>query len=132
MADTDPTLTVMLPLPISTRRIADMIVGAFEGGSTYWLKSARLLRGEPIDSPWYNCAAFYALPDWRMRLTYANPHDGPDIATCEVGPPELLAGIASMAAKSPKHFADWLADNDDACTSDVFIQHVIFGEIIYG
>lgn len=132
MADTEPTLTVTLPLPVTTRRIADLIVGAFEGGSGYWLNGARLLHGEAVARPWYSCAAFYALPDWRMRLTFDNPHEGPDTATADVGPAELVAGLASMAEKSPAHFADWLADNDDAATSDVFIQYVIFGEVIYG
>lgn len=37
-----------------------------------------------------------------------------------------------MAEKSPRHFADLLSEDDDATTHDVFIQHVLFGEVIYG
>lgn len=37
-----------------------------------------------------------------------------------------------MAEKDPVHFDDLLGESDDAITHDVFMQHVIFGEIIYG
>lgn len=37
-----------------------------------------------------------------------------------------------MAEKDPRHFGDLVSENDDADTHDVFIQHVLFGEVIYG
>lgn len=37
-----------------------------------------------------------------------------------------------MATESPRHFGDLLSENDDAATHDVFIQHVLFSEVIYG
>jgi len=37
-----------------------------------------------------------------------------------------------MAEKYPRHFHNFLEENDDAETGDVFIQCCLFGEIVYG
>lgn len=37
-----------------------------------------------------------------------------------------------MPVKYPRHWADVLAENDDATTGDVFLQCCLFGECIFG
>jgi hypothetical protein len=37
-----------------------------------------------------------------------------------------------MAREAPQHFADFLNENDDADTGDVFVQCCLLGEIRYG
>lgn len=44
----------------------------------------------------------------------------------------IQRGLKLMAANHPKHFADFMVENYDAITGDVFIQLCVFGEIIYG
>ena len=45
---------------------------------------------------------------------------------------KLLKGIQLMADKHPRHFNDWMEQNDDATTGDVLLQLALFGEIIFG
>jgi hypothetical protein len=40
--------------------------------------------------------------------------------------------LALMAEKEPRHFGDFMGENDDATTSDVFLQLCLFGEVVYG
>ena len=44
----------------------------------------------------------------------------------------LKEGLTQMAGTYPKHFEDFMNENEDAITGDVFIQCIMFGEVIYG
>lgn len=44
----------------------------------------------------------------------------------------LNRGLKVMAAKYPRHFQDFLNEDADATTGDVFVQCCLFGEIVYG
>lgn len=44
----------------------------------------------------------------------------------------IKRGLQVMADKFPKHFADFLSDNGDDITGDVFLQCALLGDIIYG
>lgn len=116
-------------------KIVNAVVGAFEGGSGYWLREYEYthtpdgIEGRPA----------YAEEDFwskggTMRLTYDNPDEPGDSekAHKNVGLLEIKAGLRSMAEKASRRFNDLLSENDDAITHDVFMQHVIFGDIIYG
>lgn len=45
---------------------------------------------------------------------------------------KMVKGFILMMQKSPSHFADLLAENGDATTSDVYIQYCLLGDIVYG
>lgn len=45
---------------------------------------------------------------------------------------KIQAGLNVMMEKYPTHFANFLNDNTDAITGDVFLQCCAFGEVIYG
>ncbi len=45
---------------------------------------------------------------------------------------KMVMGFILMMQKSPSHFADLLAENGDATTSDVYIQYCLLGDIVYG
>lgn len=44
----------------------------------------------------------------------------------------LIRGLNIMAEKYPRHFADFLQQNSDAITGDVYVQCCVFGDAIYG
>jgi hypothetical protein len=44
----------------------------------------------------------------------------------------IKVGLALMADKYPEHWGNFMSENDDAETGDVFFQLVCFGEVIYG
>jgi hypothetical protein len=41
-------------------------------------------------------------------------------------------GLQVMADKYPNHWHDFINDNEDATTGDVFLQCCLYGEVIFG
>lgn len=41
-------------------------------------------------------------------------------------------GISRFVQDHPKHFADFMGENDDDVTFDVAAQCIVFGKIVYG
>lgn len=133
-----PPLAITAEVLVPMERITNCLVGALEGGSTYWLRACDYIVtvGDEYESPRYADDHFWN-DGGRVKLTYDNPDpaaedDDGDQASKEIGLPELKAGLSIMAAKAAQHFGDLMAENDDAITHDVFIQCVLFGEIVYG
>jgi hypothetical protein len=124
---------VAITATVSWDKITNAIIGAFEGGSTYWLREVEYthtpdgIEGRPA----YAEDEFWA-KGGKMMLIYDNPEDSDRRARKEVGLIEIRKGLRSMAEKSYRHFDDMISENDDAITHDVFIQHVLFGEVVYG
>jgi hypothetical protein len=44
----------------------------------------------------------------------------------------IQKGLQVMAERYPKHFADFIAENDDGDTGDVFLQCAVLGQLVYG
>lgn len=119
---------------ISSRRIADLFVSAIEGGSNYWCSGVFLLdpkpdRGEALTdrAPWYDRAELYDDPNFTIGVC-----EHAETTTNIVTKANIAAGLRLLAEKWPGHFADVLAENDDATTADVFLQLVALGEVRYG
>jgi hypothetical protein len=115
-----------ISIDIPAQTIADMFIGAFEGGSNYWIESARLITGKSSESPWYADPKLYESPLFKIRIK----HDG---QRAEISRGKIAKGLRLMAEKSPQHFGDMLSEsNADSITADVFLQYVALGEIVYG
>lgn len=124
---------IMIAATVDWSKITNAIIGAFEGGSTYWLREADYVyRPEGVEgNPLYAEDQFWA-KGGKMKLSYDDPDNEEERAAKEVSLIEIKQGLRSMAEKDPRHFGDLVSENDDAATHDVFIQHVLFGEVIYG
>lgn len=131
--DSDGLPRIAITATVDWSKITNAIIGAFEGGSTYWLREYDYTyRPEGVEgNPLYAEDQFWA-KGGKMNLIYDDPEDQEQRATKEVGLLEIKAGLRTMAEKDPRHFGDLVSENDDADTHDVFIQHVLFGEVIYG
>lgn len=135
-----PPIAISTEVTVPLERITNSLIGAFEGGSTYWLRQIEYVEGSATgteyDNPKYADEHFWN-DGGRATLTYDNPEppesdDDGDQASKEVGMAEFKVGLAVMAAKCARHFGDLVAENDDAVTHDVFIQCVLFGDVVYG
>lgn len=124
---------IAITATVDWSKITNAVIGAFEGGSTYWLREYDYTyRPEGVEgNPLYAEDQFWA-KGGKMNLIYDDPDDQEQRATKEVSLIEIKQGLRTMAEKDPRHFGDLVSENDDAATHDVFIQHVIFGEVIYG
>ena len=130
-------VSVTVKVKVSFESIWGAICGAFEGGSNYWLRTAVLKSSEhkPVDKKlvWYGDKKL-----WTGRYTFLVGYDDPKLDEGNGKGRKLIMesgvakGLALMAEKSPKLFAELLAGDDDAGTHDVMMQYIILGEIIYG
>lgn len=133
--------TVSIPQPITNRMLSGILCVAFEGGVGYWcrIQGYRYPEGtEPADfsdggrlqTPgdyWHRCQLVPLYTGGAVILL-----DIEEGKTHRLDLAALLRGAQKMAEEYPKHFRDWVEENDDAITGDVFLQCCIFGEAVYG
>ncbi len=131
---------------IPAKRIADLVVTAIEGNhmTRSWCHGIYLKgswaelyedRTALVVRPWYANLTIYTddflieieeIIDEGKALTDAN------LKKHQCGPADFANAFALMAQHSPHHFADFLQENEDIYTADVFLQYVALGEVVYG
>lgn len=139
-----PILSVPMTVEVPWDAVTNAIVGALEGGYSPWMHAFRPTN-EPIsigladaarggeNTVWYNDPAFWIGGGTAaMEYDRAEDGEGDGKGRMTIGQSDLKRGIELMAQKAPRHFADLVGENDDAITHDVFMQMIVFGEIIYG
>ena len=116
---------------IEPNRVKDLLIGAFEGGSNYWyIIEDKVI---PIDWPPEKHPSLYDIPlTESCALIISDIEGDPDYSRKRLDLNALRNGLKTMAEQYPKHFANFLQENDDADTSDAFLQCCLFGEIIFG
>jgi len=135
-----PTISIEVTQKVDLQRIEDLLCGAFEGGSNYWyqiedytMPKELTFKGDCLD---LLCEGEDPMNTFRF-LTYPLNEGGEVLISSEEGTHSLnlkaiKKGLQFMAKKYPRHFNDFMQENDDACTSDVFLQCCLFGEVIFG
>jgi hypothetical protein len=131
-------------LEFSEDRVSSLIVSAFEGGSNYWYlidfkksvkPSDENLWKFPDDSGLNDGKTVYHHVQWPMsaggRLFVTN-HFGDEGEEGFLDRESIQKGLQVMAERYPKHFADFIAENDDGDTGDVFLQCAVLGQLVYG
>jgi len=161
MSDTknEATISVALPNEFSIMRLTDMLCGAFEQSIGYWATNARHFLPEGFDmKTWreengfterWNDDSGYQVTDF-----YLAPFVGGEIRFDEIvdersgeTTPRILdlaaiqKGLVIMAVGKfvnrvwgcgCKHFSDFVNEDDDSITHDVFVQCCVLGDIVYG
>ena len=154
------TINVPISTDFPINRIIDLMVGGFEQSIYYWARRAKHEIPEGFDmeayrrrngftdrweygTDYYQIHDFYLAPFVGGAIIFEEFDEG-DCSTTNVHRLDLAAiqrGLALMAAGGPEgkkwdckgsHFADWLNEDDDATTADVFIQCCVLGDIVYG
>lgn len=116
--------------------IAALFIGAFEGGSNYWVGEVNQVGGEvPSEKGvvWWGSDNIYNR-HLKIEIKFDDPQkaEGNGKGKKIISYHDILSGLEKMMKDSPKHFADILAENDDANTADIFLQYVVLGEVVYG
>jgi hypothetical protein len=138
---TTPAVGVPVVLSIPHQRIADIITTALETPAGGWLikalppchlrEHANKVRRS---GPWYSFGATYELPDFQMIVTVSNPVNdgkGDTIEKCLTREDFQNALILMSKPDYAHHFADFLGENDDANTADLFMQLAVYGEEVF-
>jgi hypothetical protein len=120
-----------VPQEIKFKDLADLLVGAFEGGSTYWIDYVELKKPEVIDFVYDETKMYphYTYPFNKGGAVIVFPEDD-DGKSYNLDLDSIRKGLETFC--KTKHYADLLAEQTDATTSDVFLQHCLFGKEIYG
>ena len=128
MSDTNTdTNKNIFSFPVTTHhepeRISDLLINANETGATsYWC--AIVVRHNFDDAD-----GMYDVE--RDDFHWSVVDHGDDGETYHINQAQVLMGLMKFAHNAPRHYADWIKENDDCITCDVFLQYIVFGEIKY-
>lgn len=111
--------------PHTTERIKCLLCCAFEGGSNYWIDTVEIPSKQEREKA--GAEFWHESPLYGLELG----------VICETGRhflnrATLELGLAILKLDQPRHYADFMAENDDADTGDVFLQCCLFAEVIFG
>lgn len=138
-------MKVMIDVPL--QRISDLLCCALEGGSNYWYHIEKFIRPAQLAflSDADQAKAMKREPQTFKHLDYPlnaggalvisdrdRPEMGDKCRTERLDLSTVERGMTIFLSKYPRHFADFMAENEDACTGDVFLQCCLFGEAVYG
>lgn len=132
-----PVIGIEITIPITRQRVADLLCCAFEGGSNYWYQIKKFTSPSVLvfrnDQNRIYRHLDYALNDGGSVVIVTNERDeinGKKEWTLDLA--ALQNGLRILFEKYPKHFGDFLAENEDADTGDAFLQCCCFGNIVFG
>jgi len=126
---------MQITLDIPSKRLADLMVSAFEGATTYWAQAAHpsMPLGKEYESPWYSDPKFWE-GSFSVDVRFDDPAkpEGNGKGRKTIGPDDVKKGFELMATKYGHHFGEFMRENEDAETADVFLQCVVLGDLVYG
>lgn len=127
-----------IEVEVTSRKIADQMVTAIEGGSTYWCNKIWLVEStkEPSAKPWYDSPELYEDEGVKIEVTEDEDEENQDSSERPlkhiIQLKDIKDGLELMASKFPQHFADIINESEDATTADVFLQCVVLRALMYG
>ena len=121
-------MEIQIKQKVSGQELSHLLVGAIEGGSNYWYGDVRFdfpdrTSGEMYDDAFARCID--AGLDFNIHF---DTEDGIFILNTS----KVVSGCMSMARENSEHWSDFINDNHDAITADVWLQHCLFNEVVYG
>jgi hypothetical protein len=122
---------------IPSTRIADLLSCAFEGGTGYWCRIVGYRAPTDPRSVWGKEKIYppadYPLAGGAVLCEVTDEGDDPERAPLVLNMAAIKRGLARMANMQPsRHWAAFMAGDEDAETGDVFLQLCLLGEIVYG
>lgn len=122
-------LKVIIEYEIAVQRINDLLCCAIEGGSNYWIEQCT-----DLTYPEGKTRADFEFPYLEVPMCggsyMVKPLEGDKPAKLDRG--AIERGLKLLAEKYPKDWGDFMNENEDAITGDVFLQLALFGEVVYG
>lgn len=147
-------MIMKIEVDIPEQRIADLMITAIEGNHmtrawchgvylrALYVDDNELLTGENLDAkvatlkpagePWYAAPDVYKKSPYIEVLEIIDESvepEGDNIATHTLN---FEQGFRLMAEKVPHALSDFMQENEDAITADVFLQLASLGEVRYG
>jgi hypothetical protein len=117
---------------IPGQRVSDLLCNAVEGGSNYWIEYADIKYPEGTKRSDYEFPILEVpfFPGGMVIFHICNPE--PELEGKVLNLETIQKGLEIMMAQYPNHYADFIAENDDAITGDIFLQCCLFGKPVFG
>lgn len=130
-----PAVKITVETTVPVGRIADLLCCALEGGMAgQWACHTETVLGS--DDSGLDKEGWSALGGiYRAPLTsdgYLMFEDEEDGQTYKLNRDNIAAGLQKMAEEYPTSWGDFIAENEDAITGDVFLQLCLLGDVVYG
>lgn len=122
---------------VSEIRVSDLLCSGLEGGIGYWGRIDAYTKPESFEFR-VDSDRVYRHIDYPMNkggsITIEITDGGEigGVTRFTLNREKLQEGLDVMARDFPKHMADFVGENDDATTGDVFLQCALFGRVIFG
>jgi len=140
------TVSVTVPFEVKIKRLGDLLCCALEGGSNYWYRIEKFVIPDKFENYCFEEDDKSKQPEIFRHIDYptnpggaiivsdfhGNDDDEEGMTETKVDLEQLQKGLMIMAQKYPKHFSDFMNENEDADTGDVFLQCCVLGELVYG
>jgi hypothetical protein len=117
---------VKTEVAINQQRIEDLLCEAWKGGSTYWAVCNVTKEDRKAVGADYSFEV--ATRGGKIEVYDMDTNEKLGVLNEEA----IKKGLQLMADNFPKHFMDFLNENDDAETADVFMQLAVMGKITFG
>ena len=112
---------VLKPIEVTDDHLDSILVGAFEGGSNYWIEGIKVAKDDYKGKKYASeCVAAGG-----KLYIYCDGDQSAHLLTKEC----LINGLQTYLNES-KH-KNW-PDGGDAQTDDLIIQYALFDEVVYG
>ena len=141
-------MTIEVKFDIPYNRIANLLIDSLEASSLYWAsidkkeKPSQVKFVEVIgqDDPENKARVLdgalylseYVLNKDGALIIRDNETDNDRLRFHKLDLEKVKKGLKCFAKYQPKHFADFISENEDGTTADVFLQCCLFGEVLYG
>lgn len=140
-----PGFTITIKQEITRQNIGDLLCSAFEGGSNYWYRIEELHApisyeynsGEDLGKQpgYYKQIDFPLNPGGYAIISDYNGLDqGGKMRKERLDLDSIQRGLEAFANSSTyaHHWRDFISEDTDATTADVFLQFCLFGDVVYG
>ncbi len=124
---------------ITREQVGNLLCSAFEGGSNYWY---RIEETHAPSTYQYRCMKGHTFshvdyplnPDGYLVVSDYHGADEGESVKRRLNYRSIKRGLQLMAESKEyaHHWRDFIAEDDDAITADVFLQFCLFGEVVYG
>lgn len=133
---------MLIRMNIKPKDISDLMVTAIEGNHMVrsWCASIKptgrtVAFAEALEkkhkSRWYGIPEFFE-GGFELMVEEISDESTGAITKHRINAGSFKAGFQRMAATHGSHFGDFLGENYDIYTADVFLQLVVLKEVIYG
>lgn len=123
-----PPFQVTTYIDIKDEQIRNLLVTAFEGGSNYWYEIMSYENPDDEKVNFKHCD----LPLTKRGAVIIGDIEDEDEGPWRLDRFKCQRGLQAMSDKYHTHFMNFVNENDDAITGDVYLQCCLFGEVVYG